>query len=789
MTRFAPRPFCLPILLLLGLGWNADLAAQTVPSIEQVRVGLPSGGESGRSRRGAWSPIYVVLQAGREGVTRGQYRLVVQASDQESTPYRYTVDIPAIGGEQQVVVVGYFRPTQFGNDIDLRIQTSDGKTVAERTHAIQDTLREIVGSGALLFTSLGSPLTGLKRSLLPEGVQANIEEADLEDRGAKRFASVEEVRWMPDHWIGYDSTDLLVMTTHRENFVKDLIADTTGRRLALLEWVRRGGRLVISVGKNHQLVAEMLDKMPGLIDCTLEGSRKRSQVVQLRAWAEENKPLENVEIAELRAGPGTSVLITEPANRDDPSDRPLLLQASCGMGRVLLIGIDVDTEPFTSWTGRGKFWSKLTGELTPRIEARAANQPLGFDDVTNTSKQEILTELQRGMETFPEVPVISFGWVALFILFYILLVGPIDYFILKKVFKRLELTWITFPATVILISVLAYFTAYYVKGDELRINKVDLIDVDLHSPQVYGTTWLTIFSPRINSYTVGIEPAPAWTGPPPAGEQHHVAISPLASPDRESRLGAESIFPRPYDYADQASGMRRIPIPVWATKTFHASWRAPLDRDRPMIEAEIDYSRLDKDVPRGKIVNNLPVALEDVTLFYRGHWFNLGTLAPGESRRVEGLFEAGRRGQTLDRWFNEDVLRPRTMVNPENDDETPLQMKDTPYDLIKSLAFFAEMKNQKWYNSGVRGLDQSWRLQKQPRFPPRAEEHFRDEIVLVARLTPMRGNADIVNAHGSNPAHVWLDYLPGEVSQRPQLRGFLNQETYLRVFIPIRESR
>ena len=59
--------------------------------------------------------------------------------------------------------------------------------------------------------------------------------------------------------------------------------------------------------------------------------------------------------------------------------------------------------------------------------------------------------------------------------------GPVDYFILKKVFKRLEWTWITFPAVVLVVSVAAYLIAYAVKGNELKINKIDLIDIDLRS--------------------------------------------------------------------------------------------------------------------------------------------------------------------------------------------------------------------------------------------------------------------------------------------------------------------
>ncbi|MFN7135861.1 MAG: hypothetical protein ACK4N5_27600, partial [Myxococcales bacterium] len=67
--------------------------------------------------------------------------------------------------------------------------------------------------------------------------------------------------------------------------------------------------------------------------------------------------------------------------------------------------------------------------------------------------------LRDRLEEFPGVSNLSFGWVALFILFYILLVGPLDYLFLSKVVKRLEWTWLTFPTLVLLVSLAAYFTA------------------------------------------------------------------------------------------------------------------------------------------------------------------------------------------------------------------------------------------------------------------------------------------------------------------------------------------
>src|SRR5208337_3627925 len=79
---------------------------------------------------------------------------------------------------------------------------------------------------------------------------------------------------------------------------------------------------------------------------------------------------------------------------------------------------------------------------------------------------DLSSQLRAALEQFPGVKLIPFGWVAFYIFLYILLIGPGDYFFLKKVLKRMELTWITFPTIVLTVSLLAYFAAYRLKGND-----------------------------------------------------------------------------------------------------------------------------------------------------------------------------------------------------------------------------------------------------------------------------------------------------------------------------------
>ena len=51
--------------------------------------------------------------------------------------------------------------------------------------------------------------------------------------------------------------------------------------------------------------------------------------------------------------------------------------------------------------------------------------------------------------------------------------------LLKKLLRRMELTWVTFPATVILFCVGAYWLAHQTKGNDVCVNQATVIDVDV----------------------------------------------------------------------------------------------------------------------------------------------------------------------------------------------------------------------------------------------------------------------------------------------------------------------
>jgi hypothetical protein len=186
-----------------------------------------------------------------------------------------------------------------------------------------------------------------------------------------------------------------------------------------------------------------------------------------------------------------------------------------------------------------------------------------------------------------------------------------------------------FPCWVLLFSAGAYWGAERLKGSQLRINQVDLVDIDVASKQARGTTWLNMFSPETREYDLSLQPEPegadekiratktlwSWMGlPGPAlGGMEHAAAGPRSAS-------------QPYRFSSELDAALGVPIPVWSTKSFLGRWRAPID---PGIDAELTSG--EDGVAAGRITSRLTNPLADCLLVC-GRWaYQLGEIKPGQA--------------------------------------------------------------------------------------------------------------------------------------------------------------
>jgi hypothetical protein len=802
------RRLLLPVLFA-ALGSPLEAMAQERPKLEiaDVRIGFPAGTQgvggdkTNHAKASHWTPVYVYIQAGREGLqgTEGPITLVVEAEDADNVLANYRVSKPLskLGPSGMDMVVAFVKPASTNPEITVSLEY-DGRPLGKAVKKQQ----MVLDSGQILYLAVGDRLPDLKQAMdFEAGVKVN--QTALFDSMRENLSWIDRVGDMPVYWFGYDGVDVVILLTSNDNpFLKDLQAEVRHRD-ALAEWVQRGGHLIVAAGKNQGLLAafpELEQLLP--VKLTRADPEKNVHPAWTAGQLQGLKPLratkEDPIVARFVARPGREY-VSLMKRSDDKAGQDLIVQGPAGLGRVTVLLFDVDREPFTSWPSKAVFWRDLLNQAWPRTAAVgvAGQNPnvIMWGQPTGGSTQ-MLTQIYNYLENFEEVPVISFGWVALFIFIYILVVGPLDYFFLKKVVKRMELTWITFPTVVLTISAVAYFTAYWIKGKDLRIRKADLVDIDLTGPQpmMVGHTWFTLFSPRIRHYTIGIEPvAGEWVAPPeraPANREVSTMVSWLGRPEMDKsvmgRSRGQGLFRRAYDYESAARGLRGVPINVWATKSFSATWLGYGDPDHPLFSAQLAQQPGDRRTLTGQITWLPGAAQPDASLNLNDAWLvyqNQVTRVQLVAGKATSITKNDARME-LSLWLQESGTffsqNQQPWAWPPRRGQTPQNPMFGNLDYPMRPVLFFEMADRAggmMQNNCLRLLDQSWRLRD-----------LSGEAVLIARLGPRQGPAQEVSQNLVSPTRLWLDRLPGDGGPVPALDGILHQHTYIRVFIPVQRN-
>jgi hypothetical protein len=792
-------------------------------------------------KAGMWTPVLVQLSEDPEGdirlpVEKDDFvrgKVLVETADNDGVINTYPQEFnQRVDKDDPVVrVVAYTKVGSRGPDIKVSIQSGD------QTYPAWSRSYNALQIGWHLYLTLGESLPDFRQSLemLAAANAGNFDQQGGMKKGGgagspsdkttvPRFAVFEDnVQLLPTQWFGYSAVDMAILPTNRTDFMKKLLGSDelgTEQLKALAEWVRRGGRLVISVAPaNSELVSRFLTSkvwQPALPRVLRKesGTLKVQKLENLQNWPGFTDPFgempkNGAEIVHLERLPLVEIETNADKDADGQEGPPLIVRFPYGMGSIAVMGFDVKNEPLAGWKGRFKFWQKVVERFAPNSEGGY------FDDSGNylggnALSKDLSTSIHDELDRF-DSPTVSFGWVVLFIFFYILVVGPVDYLLLKLVFKRLELTWLTFPTVVLTVSVLAYFTAYSLKGKDLKINKLDLIDIDLRSDlgadlkpkgaAAYGTTWFTILSPRIQNYTIGIEPvAGPWLLDAKTPVLPTVTWLGRAEPvgiGGTGRTRSQGLFNRTYSYEYDALGLRDVPIPVWTTKAFTASWAAPFAQ--MPLEVDLYYDVANPNNVTGTIKSNLPFELKEIGLLYQGKWYPLSNKDNVDRLlKEDGVLQVHLPGQNdqsreIGQWLPLD--QNANVVNlgggrqggrgfPEQETIAPGAMQD-PWPWLRRLLFFESIQQKSnMRNHLLRTLDWSWRVVRDEGMLNK--ERVR-EAVLIARLAAAQGPAQTLQADNDPRLGtlLWLGALPGSDKTRPELQGNLTQYTIVRVVLPV----
>jgi hypothetical protein len=626
-------------VLILVLTLSAPLLAQAPDGPEPPRLAELAVGFGGRCKVGCWTPARVTIEGGASAIDGF---VTITLPDGDDVPCRFHSERVRVPPGQRVSVGLLVRFGRTYSDMsvalhedgreqpwfDESITMIDEDDTSAATQATDDenlpTVAPPLDADRLLWVTLGAPL-GLEEAAKGLSKQARAKVV------VKHLSGAEGVAALPTSWLGYEGVDVVAVATGGTG--DDALASLEGneRLEALDRWVHLGGRLVLLAGAAAPEVlaaGEAGHPLARFAPGEYAGQATLSRLSVLEEYTGGAHPLEGK--AELSVPRLTGVDPRQIEAHD--GDLPLVVRTPRGLGEVVFVALDAHERPLVDWDGRGALLARLVALDSAAINAgerrgeRNSSEMAGFSDISGQLRAALD---QHGRRRVP------FALVATLVVVYILLIGPGDYLLISKVLRRRQMAWVSFPVIVLAFSGGAYFAGRWLKGSTLRVNQIDLVDVDVATGNVRTTCWFNLLSPETLPYDLAVQSVP------PEGDEagEPQALSWLGLPGTglggmSSATAAGEGFGRAYDTPADLLRLPNVPIRVWDSKSFVARGAGETTLD---LQARLSEGATEEVV--GSLTNELPVPLEDCLLAH-GRWvYRLGTLAPGESRTIEALTE------------------------------------------------------------------------------------------------------------------------------------------------------
>ena len=394
---------------------------------------------------------------------------------------------------------------------------------------------------------------------------------------------------------------------------------------ALREWVSSGGRLIVATGQSWEGAAKgfLADLLPG----DLAGSFQISDLERLEMVGKE------------RFDADAGLLVTRIQNMDGEvllrsGTTPLVVRHTVGFGEVIWLAFDPTKSPFAKWRGAEAFWDWLFRLELPDVVAADSNNERVFEpDMLSTYDRggSIVAGLSQALGDFPKVKPISFAFVVVFLLFYVVLIGPVDYFVLKRL-KHLEWTWFTFPSVAIVATLVAFWAIQSSRAVQLYVNQVSVVDwsEDLTAGRTFS--YASVLSPRNYHYEISYQK--------PGAE---MSLLEAGSAGGRGGISLTEHF-RMVERADWGTTAEDLLIPVWSSRTFAGQWTEE-EPALPPLDAQL---RVDSGVLYGTILNTGAETLTSLKLLHPSGVYNIGRIEAAESREI-----SVRRANTLESAYND----------------------------------------------------------------------------------------------------------------------------------------
>ena len=433
-------------------------------------------GYGGRFRAGRWSPVFVTVQSDQP--RDADVELHVANASSSVMSIRQTI---GVGPAKQTYVL--YAPLSMMDD-PARVTLYDrdsGKTLAHwPDEGAAGNQRFGLGAeqiGFMAVTSGRSPMmAGFTRSNVTGPTIVTHLKPSL----------------LPITPAGYDPLDLLVLNH------PDLEAITVEQQQAIVAWVRSGGTLLIWPGPDPLAPGPLADALP--VTLGDNGTLQLSAGVRRAA-----------KLGDRFATIGTRTLVPRGKTADLPmlSHSTSAVAGALGLGRIVVLPIDASTLQFGAGGDANNFWNALLDPLY--------NVSRGQQQANAYYENNDINASQLALDRIGQIPgtgQFGFSYVLMMVGAMMLLVGPVDYLVLKKL-GRQPWTWTTTAGWIGLFTVGALLAGRFLQNGDLHFRTLQIIEQA--GNRVIGSDEVAlVYAPRSATYAVNAPPT-SWWQPVPSG--------------------------------------------------------------------------------------------------------------------------------------------------------------------------------------------------------------------------------------------------------------------------------
>ena len=568
MRHPGPKPVTRLARVMLAVGLLGSLVTAPVAAVDppsgltvEAKVLL-----DGHTRVGSWMAIDIHV-ANQGPAISGELRL--SGGNQSRTRFGTKVDLPT--GSNKTYRL-YAQPPAFGREVEISLV--EGETTIYSIKApfqAHDATQLVVGIVAERPGDIVGDLDLLpnQNNVAPLTVPLNVE--DLPER-VEAWGILDRLIWQD---------------TDSSRLSKEQLA-------ALQGWVAGGGRLIIVGGTAGPA------SLTAFPDVLLPFRPTATTDVDPHALV--------AMLGEIPAGatslPALSGELLGGRALASSGDRTVACERPYGSGSVTIVGFDPTASWITGTSLAEGMWRRL-------IPGRTFGGPIIGDD----------SQILSAASQLPSLALPPIGGLIGLLGAYILLIGPINYLVLRRLDRR-EWAWVTMPILILAFAAGAYGFGSLLRGSDLIVNEVAIVRGSPGATEGIAQVYLGVFSPSRGTYQLRV----------PGGAL-------LSAPINGDFNGNGTVNTLDVLQGDPAQ-VRDLGVGFGSLRTVRAETAVTV----PLVQAQL---RLENGRLKGTITNASSEVLQKPAVVLGGTVAKLADLAPGASATVDVALQAVQMGQQL----------------------------------------------------------------------------------------------------------------------------------------------